>query len=203
MIVELRRYALYPGMRETLMDLFERRFVFEQEALGMEILGRFRDLDDPDIFFWVRAFADDELRASSLAAFYGGPVWKADRDAANATMVDSSNVLQLRPLQNGTIARDGLVVATICYLREPADAALVATFEREILPQIRAAGGELLATFETDDRENVFPALPIREDVRAFVWFARYPQDEAALPDIAALRGRILGHPETHRLKHP
>ncbi len=203
MIVELRRYTLYPGMRDTLIDVFERHFIAGQEAQGIELLGHFRDIDDPDIFFWMRAFPSDEHRAASLAAFYGGPVWREHRDAANATMVDSSNVLQLRPVRSGAISRDGLVVATICYLREPADDALVATFEREIAPQVRAAGGDLLATFESDDRENVFPALPIREGVRAFVWFARYPEDDAPLPDVAALRDRILGHPETHRLRHP
>jgi hypothetical protein len=35
-------------------------------------------------------------RHESLAAFYDGPVWAKHRDAANATMVDSDNVMLLR-----------------------------------------------------------------------------------------------------------
>ena len=34
-----------------------------------------------------------------LAAFYDGPVWRAHRDEANATMIDSDDVLLLRPWQ--------------------------------------------------------------------------------------------------------
>jgi hypothetical protein len=36
-------------------------------------------------------------RAKALTDFYSGPVWKAHREAANATMIDSDNVLLLRP----------------------------------------------------------------------------------------------------------
>lgn len=202
-IVELRRYALHPGARDTLIEIFAREFVAGQRALGIEILGWFRDLDDPDCFFWVRAFAERERRGAALAAFYGGPVWKAHRDAANATMIDSSNVLQLRPVKAGAIDRDGTIVATICYLRAPADDALIATFERAIVPQIRAEGGELLATFVTDPSENPFPPLPIREGVSAFVWFARHASPEAARPDLATFAPAMLGIPEVHRLARP
>jgi hypothetical protein len=47
-IVELRQYALHPGQRDTLIDLFDREFVESQEALGARIIGQFRDLDHPD-----------------------------------------------------------------------------------------------------------------------------------------------------------
>jgi hypothetical protein len=97
-VVELRRYALRPGQRETLVELFDREFVESQEAVGMEILGQFRDLDDPDSFVWLRGFSDMQTRKHGLEAFYGGPVWKAHAAAANATMIDVDNVLLLRPL---------------------------------------------------------------------------------------------------------
>jgi len=200
MIVELRRYTFHPGARDTLIGIFEQHFVAGQEAEGITLLGRYRDLDRPDLFVWVRAFPDSAGRAASLAAFYGGPVWRAHREAANATMIDSDNVLQLRPLRTGTIARDGAIVATICYLREPAGDALVAAFDREVVPQIAAAGGELLATFASDERPNDFPALPIR-DVLAFVWFARYPTPDAPQPDLTSLRDAMVAAPEIHRLR--
>ena len=96
-VIELRQYTLHPQRRETLIDLFDREFVETQEAVGMAVLGQFRDLDDPDRFVWLRGFADMPSRAEALGRFYGGPVWKAHRDQANATMIDSDNVLLLRP----------------------------------------------------------------------------------------------------------
>jgi NIPSNAP len=87
-VVELRRYALRPGQRETLIELFDREFVETQEAVGMCILGQFRDLDDPDSFVWMRGFADMETRKRALESFYRGPVWKQHTRAANATMIN-------------------------------------------------------------------------------------------------------------------
>ena len=57
------------------------------------MIATFVDLDDPDRFVWLRGFVDMATRAAALGAFYGGPIWKAHRDAANATIVDSDNVL--------------------------------------------------------------------------------------------------------------
>jgi len=130
-VVELRQYTLVPGERETLIALFEREFIEIQEATGMTVIGQFRDVSNPDRFVWLRGFSDMEARAVQLGEFYGGPVWKAQRDAANATMIDSDNVLLLRPtsptsgfhLEQARRAppgsnneRDGLLVATIYHL---------------------------------------------------------------------------------------
>jgi len=57
-IVELRQYRLHLGKRDALIDLFEREFIESQEALGMAIVGTFRDLDDADRFVWMRGFTD-------------------------------------------------------------------------------------------------------------------------------------------------
>ncbi|MEA1674007.1 NIPSNAP family protein [Nitrospirillum sp. BR 11163] len=100
-ILELRQYTLKPGQRDTLVALFDRYFLAGQEAAGSRVVGQFRDLDDPDRFVWLRGFADMPARATGLAAFYGGPVWLAHREAANATMLDSDNVLLLRPAVAG------------------------------------------------------------------------------------------------------
>ena|SRR5215211_1861831 len=94
-IVELRMYTLHPGRRDELIRLFEREFVETQEAVGIQVLGQFYDLDDRNRFVWLRGFNDMAARAQSLSAFYDGPIWKAHRDAANATMIDSENVLLL------------------------------------------------------------------------------------------------------------
>src|SRR5438132_9839581 len=133
-IVELRQYTLHPGQRDILIDLFDREFVESQEALGMKIIGQFRDLDHPDHFVWLRGFRDMTSRAKALSDFYGGPVWKAHLEAANATMIDSDNVLLLRPalptsgfslenMKRPPVGADevptSLVVTTIYYFAGP------------------------------------------------------------------------------------
>ena len=84
--------------RETLIDLFDRELVETQEAAGMRVLGQFRDLDDPDAFVWLRGFRDMPARGRALTAFYDGPVWERHGGAAGATMIDSDDVLLLRPV---------------------------------------------------------------------------------------------------------
>jgi hypothetical protein len=49
-IAELRQYTLHPGKRDVLIELFDREFIESQEAVGMRIIGQFRDLDNPDRF---------------------------------------------------------------------------------------------------------------------------------------------------------
>jgi len=78
-IIELRQYTLHPGKRDVLIDLFDREFVESQEALGMKIIGQFRDLDNSNRFVWLRGFQDMPSRAQALKDFYSGPVWKAHR----------------------------------------------------------------------------------------------------------------------------
>ena len=176
-------------MRDTLIDLFDREFVESQEALGMRIIGQFRDLDNPDRFVWLRGFSDMAMRAHALQAFYGGPVWKAHREAANATMIDSDNVLLLRParanfgfqldtrIHSGagmSNSSEGLVVATIYYFNAPVDVTFVGFFEGDLKPALRGTGPPILAYFVTENSANNFPALPVREGEHVFIWFSRF-----------------------------
>ena len=59
----------------------------------MTVIGQFRDVSNPDRFVWLRGFSDMEARAVQLGEFYERTIRKAHRDAANATMIDSDNVL--------------------------------------------------------------------------------------------------------------
>lgn len=188
-VIELRRYRLYPGARETLIDLFDRELVEPQEALGMNVLGQFRDLDDAHCFVWLRGFADMEQRAKALARFYGGPVWAAHRDEANATMINSDDVLLLRPsLGSGlTLASrtradieaegtsSGLILSTVCHVRPNGEGELAEFFEAEMRPRLKAAGATVLATLVTERSANTFPRLPVRERESVFVWLSGFP----------------------------
>ncbi|WP_436843546.1 ATP-binding protein [Streptomyces hundungensis] len=142
-IVELRQYTLRPGARDTLIELFEREFVTGQQAVGIHVGGRFRDLDDPDRFVWLRSFPDMRRRRRSLEAFYTGPVWRAHRDAANATMVDSDDVLLLRGPGFTPSPGTREVGATIC---QPPDAAAFAAYAaRHLGPDPLPASVDLAA----------------------------------------------------------
>jgi hypothetical protein len=180
-IVELRRYALRPGARETLIELFDRELVETQEEVGMQVLGQFRDLDDPDSFVWLRGFSDMPTRKRALEAFYGGPTWKEHAGAANATMIDSDNVLLLRPVSGlvleaddrpapgSTASTPGLLVVTIYPLNNAAVVVFPAFFTRELEPALHAAGMPVLATYATEHSPNTYPALPVRDDAEVFV----------------------------------
>ena len=203
-VVELRQYTLHPGRRDDLIELFERNFLESQEATGMTVLGQFRDLDAPDRFVWLRGFDDMQRRRSALEAFYGGPVWQAHRDAANATMIDSDDVLLLRPAAPATgfalddalpapgETRDaGLIVATVYAFDAPVDLDFLDFFAADLQPAFAAAGARTIASFATEHAPNTFPRLPVREGEHVFAWFARFA-DAAAH---AAYREALVAQP--------
>lgn len=203
-VVELRRYRLHPGKRETLIDLFDREFVETQESVGISVIGQFRDIDAPDEFVWLRGFADMPSRAASLQAFYTGPVWAAHRESANGTMVNSDNVLLLRPAPSqarppvlaagrpGTGCErspSGLVVSTICYLAPRAEESFASFFEESVRPVLERASARILGTFVTERSTNTFPRLPVREGETVFVWLSSFPDLPAYEAHRAALSG--------------
>jgi hypothetical protein len=155
-VFELRQYTLHPGRRDALIALFEREFIIPQQKAGMRILGQFLDLDSPDRFVWFRSFPGMAERKDALGRFYGGPVWKAHRDEANATMIDSDDVLLLRIVNPNfpfpSRLENGLLELTV-HDRVGAAAEWLDSLTQPLLTTERA--------------ENTFPALPIRlnEDV--------------------------------------
>ncbi|HET7855977.1 MAG TPA: NIPSNAP family protein [Gaiellaceae bacterium] len=188
-IVELRRYALHPGARDELIDLFDSTFVESQELEGMAVIGQFREVDDPDAFTWLRGFPNMTERAQSLERFYTGPVWRANREQANATMIDSSNVLLLRPARpdsafflgdertqrDGDPPLPGIVEATVLHLEATVDKrAVLSFFELAIADVVEAEGGRVLGYFLTEKSENTYPSLPVREGVDVFAFVCGY-----------------------------
>jgi hypothetical protein len=184
-VVELRQYTLHPQRRDALIDLFDREFVESQEAEGMSVMGQFRDLDDPDRFVWLRGFADMASRARGLQGFYGGPVWAAHRDAANATMIDSDDVLLLRPAwsgaglahdparrRNADPAKPGLVDVTVFSVNDAASAALLDFCRERMTSVLRQSGALTQGWYVTEPSPNNFPRLPVREGEHVLVAMA-------------------------------
>jgi len=205
-VLELRQYTLRAGQRDVLIELFEREFVESQEAVGMDLIGTFRDLDRPDRFVWIRGFPDMPSRARSLQAFYFGPVWQAHRETANATMIDSDNVLLLRPAGTGagfaqpstprapvgaTASPRSRVLATIYAFDAPVDDAFRHFFDHELAPALADAGFAPIARLETEPAENTFPRLPVRAGEHVFVWLARFDDADA----LRAAQARLAASP--------
>ena len=137
----------------------------------------------------------------------GGPVWKAHREAANAAMIDSNNVLLLhpatptsgfslgnseRPRPESNETRNELIVATIYYFDAPVDSDFVQFFDKTVKPAVIDSGATVLAYFVTEHSENTFPPLPVREGENVFIWFARFNDPAAYERHTAALTSSAL-----------
>jgi quinol monooxygenase YgiN len=213
-VYELRQYRQHPGMRDTLIDLFEAHFLESQDREGSHVLGQFRDLADPDRFVWIRGFTDMEARTRALEAFYTSALWLAHRSAANATIADHTDVLLLRPAGPGLGFRfdprrrpppeaaekpGGLIVATIAHLAAPATPDVVTAG----LGVARDGRGIGLARLVTEPSPNGYPRLEIREDANVAVAVAAYSGRDsyesaaaeapaAAPPGVARVERRLL-----------
>ena len=226
-VVELRQYTLHPGQRDVLVELFDREFVESQEAVGADVVGQFTDVDHPDRFVWLRGFPDMAVRRPALEAFYGGPVWAAHKHAANATMIDSDDVLLLRPLAPGpafatggarppvgAAAPDSSVTVTVHAFPALPTAEQLELLTGPVEEALTAAGSERVALLQTEPAVNDFPALPVREGEHVVVRVARFagPQASAEVADrlagsaswaalAAELRGHLLDAPQELHLR--
>jgi hypothetical protein len=192
-VLELRQYVTYPGTRDTLVQLFEERFIEPQEAVGIRVVGQFRDVNDPDHFTWVRGFTGMEARKKALGDFYYGPLWAANRNAANATLYDNDDVLLLRPVSPGAgfaydpgrraafgaSPPDSFVVAQVYYFSKDVTPEFTRFFERDLMPLFERHGARVLARLVSEKSANTFERLPVREGVDVFVWFAGFPSRAA------------------------
>jgi hypothetical protein len=188
-VFELRQYTLHPGRRGELVELFEREFVESQEELGARVVGTFHDVDRPDRFVWIREFADMASRLAALTGFYGGPVWKEHRAAANATMIDFDDVLLLEPV--GPSFPDAIRAGEGEGRPGPSRVlAVVRTGSVEPDARLERLLGAPVVVGRTAAYANDFSALPVRGD-QAIVWFASFPDAHAA----AVARRRLAAEP--------
>jgi hypothetical protein len=204
-VVELRRYLIKEDAREHFARYFETYFPEAFQQIGAIAFGQFLERKDPARFTWMRGFRSLEDRAKLNAAFYDGPVWKEHAARMNDLMIDSDNVLLLRPLSPERaipilpavdVVKDrarGAVVAHLFPVKTGQVAAFAAqaeaTFARHRAAGLREAG--LLVTL---DVPNNFPRHPIRSDGPWVVWLGIVKDDRMleSLPPFPAtdlLRG--------------
>ncbi|MDP9190400.1 MAG: NIPSNAP family protein [Acidobacteriota bacterium] len=201
-VFELRQYTLHPGKRDTLIELFDRELVETQEAAGMRVIGQFRDLGDPNRFVWFRGFPDIVSRKEALTAFYSDTTWRTHRDAANATMIDSDDVLLLRlvdprfgfrvpsssrPPIGATERPSSRFAVTVYSFDKPIDREHIEAIQRVVTP---------LTLLQTEPSENTYPALPVRAGENVIVTLTL---DDGAIDD-AALSTFLKCPPQRLRL---
>ena len=218
-VIEFRRYTIKEGGREHFAQYFESYFPEAFEQLGALAAGSFFERKNQSGFTWIRAFHTIEDRAVANAAFYYGPLWKEHRTTLNNLIIDSDNVMLLRPLSpergvtvlpavdpvteaNGA---QGIVVAQIFAVK----ANNVEAFAKEAeaaFAGYRAAGVREAGVLVTLDVPNNFPQLPVRTDGPYLVWLGilkdnqmlenRFtPLAERSLPSLSAT-GLLRGAPE-------
>jgi NIPSNAP len=214
-IVELRQYLLHRGRRDELIELFDREFVETKEALGIRVIGQFRDVDRVNHFVWLRGFSDHDARRDALTSFYSGPVWRKHGSAAAATMIDSGDVHQLGPTndrRHQLLIRDprdrdangdrGSVLILVAHRRcdDPLDQDQL--LREQVIPMVEEAGVRTLGIYETDPSENAYPALPVRSS-SVLVWIAAGSTEDtldAAARQLAIARHQLAGHASAHGL---
>jgi hypothetical protein len=208
-VLELRQYKIFAGKRDQMIGLFDSTFVESQEELGMRLLGQFRDLNDPNRFTWMREFPNMQMRGKALTDFYTGPIWKAHRGEANPLLEDNDNVLLLKPATaelamkvppaserakpGDTSKAASTIVVTVYYLWKDPSEGFTQFFSEKLQPQLSAAGVPVLGGYITESTPNNFPALPVRQHEKVFVWFSRM-QDAASYHQLRAkLEGGTVG----------
>jgi len=182
-VIEFRRYTIKEGEREHFAAYFESHFPEAFQQMGAIAFGQFFERRNPVAFTWLRGFKNTDARAIINAGFYYGPLWKEHSSTMNNLMVDSDNVLLLRPLspergipvlpsvdpvKEGKGAQ-GVVVAEI-FAVKPESVDTFAQRAEATFASYRAAGAREAGVLVTLDVPNNFPQLPVRTDGPYLVW---------------------------------
>jgi hypothetical protein len=181
--VEFRRYVIKDGERKHFAQYFESYFPDAFEQLGAIAPGSFFERNNPSGFTWIRGFHTIDDRAIVNAAFYYGPVWAEHRSTLNGLMIDSDNVLLLRPLtpEQGVMilpavdpvtepnGAQGIVVAQVFAVKANRAEDFAKAAETAFASYC-AAGARQAGVLVTLDVKNNFPQLPIRTDGPYLVW---------------------------------
>jgi hypothetical protein len=182
-VIEFRRYTVKEGERERFAEYFESYFPEAFQQMGAMAFGQFFERKNPVGFTWMRGFKNTDARAVINAGFYYGPLWREHAFTMNSLMVDSNNVLLLRPLnpERGVTVlpsvdpvterkgAQGVVVAQIFAVKANSVDAFAQEAEAAF-SGYRAAGAREAGVLVTLDVPNNFPQLPVRTDGPYLVW---------------------------------
>ncbi|PZR74337.1 MAG: hypothetical protein DLM52_09635 [Chthoniobacterales bacterium] len=207
-VVELRRYTMKPGEGSNCARYFDTFFPEAFEQLGAIVFGQFLPEEDESRFVWLRGFKDMYARATVNGCFYFGPLWREHSAAANNLLIDSDDVLLLRPLSPAEAVpilpavdpimepagASGVVIAQI-YPIEPNEMQNVVRRFNDIFASYRGADVRKAGVLVTLDAPNNFPQHPIRTDGPFLVWLGMVKEDESLernFRPLAEQPGKIL-----------
>jgi hypothetical protein len=219
-VLEFRRYTIKEGEREHFAQYFDAYFPEALQQLGTIVAGDFFERKNSSGFTWIRGFHTLEDRAVLNAQFYAGSVWKEHKKTMNDLIVDSDNVMLLRPLSpergipilpavDAIVEANrvqGIVVAQIFAVKADSVEAFAKAAE-PTFASYRAAGVREAGVLVTLDVPNNYPQLPIRTDGPFLVWLGVLkdkqmlenefnPLAERSLQSLSAT-GLIRGAPES------
>jgi hypothetical protein len=204
-VIEFRRYTIKEGEREHFAAYFESYFPEAFQQMGAIAFGQFFERRNPVAFTWLRGFKNTDARAIINAGFYYGPLWKEHSSTMNNLMVDSDNVLLLRPLspergipvlpsvdpvKEGKGAQ-GVVVAEI-FAVKPESVDTFAQRAEATFASYRAAGAREAGVLVTLDVPNNFPQLPVRTDGPYLVWLGIVRDNQTLEAKFARLAERSV-----------
>lgn len=212
-VVEFRRYQIIEGERENFARCFETFFPEAFQQIGAIAFGQFFERGNPTGFTWIRGFKNTDARGTGNAAFYYGPLWKEHASTMNDRLIDSDNVLLLRPLSpdrgipvlpavdpvSEADGAHGVVVAEIFPVKEGS----VDAFAREMeatFAAYRGAGIREAGVLVTLDGRNTFPQHPVRTDGPWLVWLGIAEDDRFLETRFAPLAERSLQSPPAEGL---
>ena len=89
MIVEVRTYRIKQGLRNEFLDFFVKRAIPALQRKGMVVLGPLVDLENPNVFIWLRAFPSLAERERMRSAFYESDEWKNELEEIAMPMLDA------------------------------------------------------------------------------------------------------------------
>jgi heme-degrading monooxygenase HmoA len=100
MIIEMRTYKVKPGKRAEFLEVFRTKSIPAHHEIGMKILGPWLSLEDPDTFFFMRAFPNLESREPMKARFYEGELWKRELEHVLMPMLEKYDVVLVDDPEN-------------------------------------------------------------------------------------------------------
>src|SRR5882672_476971 len=197
-VVELRRYTIKPGERAHFSQCFENYFPEAFQQLGALVFGQFLERGNDSMFTWLRGYRDMDARATVCASMYYGPLWKEHRQTMNARLIDSDNVMLLRPIKGSIpvlpavdpvaepLGARGVVVAQV-FSAQANRVDELATRAAPFFERYQAAGLREVAILATLGEPNNFPQHPVREDGPFLVWLGLFDGNAAVNGVMAAI----------------
>lgn len=90
-IFEIRVYPINEGCMDEWVAYMDDTIAPYVAAKGVEVVGMFRGIEDPNLYTWIRRFEDDAARKAQSASIYDDH-WVTAIKPNVRRMVDVANV---------------------------------------------------------------------------------------------------------------